>query len=169
MASGGGAPAALFRDRVTSVAAGPVRINNALPQWRVRSAEQRSMAKYQRHVFTCVNQRDAGNPKGCCANKGGSEVVRELKAKLHLRGLNKVFRTNSAYCLGQCAKGVTMVIYPDAVWYGNVTTADLDEIIETHLLGGKVVARLVIPDDELTGIDPSPMTGEGPQAGESLQ
>lgn len=111
------------------------------------------MAKFERHVFVCINQRPADNPKGCCAARGGAEVAEALKSKLYDRGLRRVVRPNKAYCLDQCARGVTMVVYPDAVWYGGVTVDDLDEIIEEHILGGRPVARLVIPDDELTGIE----------------
>lgn len=113
------------------------------------------MAKFQRHVFTCVNQRPADSPKGCCAARGGAEVAEELKRRLYERGFKRVVRANKAYCLDQCSRGVTMVVYPEAVWYGGVTVDDLDEIIEEHIVGGRVVRRLVIPDEDLTGIDPA--------------
>ncbi len=111
------------------------------------------MPKFKRHVFVCINQRPGDDPKGCCAAKGGAEVVAELKRKLFQRGFKRIVRANRAYCLDQCARGVTMVVYPDGVWYGGVTVADLDEIIERHIVGGEPVQRLVIPDDQLTGID----------------
>jgi (2Fe-2S) ferredoxin len=38
------------------------------------------------------------------------------------------------------------VVYPDGVWYGHVTLADVDEIVDLHILGGKLVERLIIPD-----------------------
>jgi len=60
-------------------------------------------------------------------------------------------RVNKAGCLDQCARGVTCVVYPEAVWYGGVTLDDVDEIIERHLVGGEPVERLVLPDDQLTG------------------
>ncbi len=112
------------------------------------------MAKFQRHIFTCINVRPADNPKGCCAQRGGAEVASELKRRLYERGHKRVVRANKAYCLDQCARGVTMVVYPDEVWYGGVTVDDLDEIIEEHIENGRPVTRLVIPHDELTGIDP---------------
>jgi (2Fe-2S) ferredoxin len=109
------------------------------------------MAKFQRHVFVCVNERPEDDPRGCCAARGGHEVAKELKRKLHERGFKRIVRANKAGCLDQCARGVVMVVYPEAVWYGGVTVADLDEIIERHVIGGEVVERLVIPDDQLTG------------------
>lgn len=113
------------------------------------------MARFQRHVFICINRREPGDPKGCCAEKGGEAVAKAFKLKLYERGLKRIVRPNKAMCLDQCAKGVTCVVYPDAVWYGGVTPADVDEIIEAHILGGKPVERLRIPDEQLTGIDPN--------------
>jgi len=40
-----------------------------------------------------------------------------------------------------------MVVYPDAVWYGGVKAQDVDEIIESHLLGGMPVERLMMRDE----------------------
>ena len=39
-----------------------------------------------------------------------------------------------------------MVVYPDAVWYGRVTEADVDEIVEQHIIGGRPVERLLMPE-----------------------
>jgi len=112
------------------------------------------MAKFQKHVFICVNERDADDPKGCCASKGGKDVASALKQKLHERGLKRIVRANKALCLDQCAQGVTIVVYPEATWYGHVTVDDVDEIVEQHIVGGKPVERLVLPPEKLTGIDP---------------
>ena len=113
------------------------------------------MAKFQKHVFVCVNEREPGNPKGCCAAKGSREIANAFKQKLHERGLKRIVRANKAMCLDQCALGVTIVVYPEATWYGRVTLEDVDEIIEKHIVGGEPVVRLVIPPEKLTGIDPA--------------
>jgi (2Fe-2S) ferredoxin len=63
--------------------------------------------------------------------------------KLGLNGEGKV-RINRAGCLDRCAQGPLMVVYPEAVWYTFVDNEDVDEIIESHLINGKVVKRLVI-------------------------
>ncbi|MEW6072951.1 MAG: (2Fe-2S) ferredoxin domain-containing protein [Planctomycetota bacterium] len=112
------------------------------------------MAAFRRHVFVCVNERLPGDRRGCCAAKGATAVAEALKIKAHERGLKRIVRINQAGCLDQCARGVTIVVYPEAIWYGGVTLADVDEIVEAHLVGGRPVARLVIPPAELTGIDP---------------
>lgn len=112
------------------------------------------MAKFQRHVFICVNERDHGDPRGDCTTRGSPAVLDAFKKKLHDRGLKRVVRANKSGCLDQCAQGCTVVVYPEQVWYGHVTPADVDEIVESHIVGGVPVARLVIPDDELTGKAP---------------
>jgi (2Fe-2S) ferredoxin len=60
-------------------------------------------------------------------------------------GLLGRLRVNSAGCLGQCAHGVTVVVYPEAVWYGNVRPEDVDRIVEEHLAGGRPVEELRLP------------------------
>ncbi len=102
------------------------------------------MAKLQRHVFVCVNERPEGDPKGCCSDKGSKDVRERFKEGLARRGLKGIVRANAAGCLDTCALGVSVVVYPEAVWYRNVTTADVEEIIEKHVVGGEVVERLLM-------------------------
>jgi len=47
-------------------------------------------------------------------------------------------------CLGRCEHGPVVVVYPDDVWYQYIDEDDVDEIIESHLIGGKEVERLKI-------------------------
>ena len=110
------------------------------------------MAKFERHLFVCINRRPDESPRGCCASKGGEEIAAAFKVAAFERGLKRVVRAQKAGCLDQCEKGVSVVVYPEAVWYGGVTLADVDEIVDRHLVRGEIVERLVIPDDELTGI-----------------
>lgn len=102
------------------------------------------MPRYQRHLFVCVNERPPDNPKGCCAAKGSRQVRDLLKLELRTRGLNHLVRANAAGCLDACASGTTVVVYPEGVWYGGVTVADVEEIIERHLIRGEVIERLLI-------------------------
>jgi (2Fe-2S) ferredoxin len=97
---------------------------------------------YERHVFVCINRRAEDDPKGCCALKGSEEVHSAFKAELARRGLRGRIRANSAGCLDACAFGVSVVIYPEGVWYGGVKPEDVNEIIEQHLIGGRPVERL---------------------------
>lgn len=98
---------------------------------------------FVRHVFTCTNRRPDGSPKGCCASKGGEEVRLEFKRQLDAHGVEGV-RANAAGCLDACERGVSVVVYPEQVWYGGVTVADVKQIVEEHLIEGRPVERLLM-------------------------
>lgn len=104
------------------------------------------MSRYERHVFVCINERPPGHPKGCCLDKGSAEVRDILKDELKKRGLAGIVRANNAGCLDACAHGVSMVVYPDGIWYGHVTKEDIPDIIDRTILEGEVIERLLIPD-----------------------
>jgi len=53
---------------------------------------------------------------------------------------------NKAGCLGRCDEGPVLVVYPEGVWYTYLDEADIDEIIDEHLVGGRPVERLRLPD-----------------------
>ena len=99
---------------------------------------------YKKHVFICTNQRDDGRP--CCAERGAVAAQKHAKARLKaldMNGAGKI-RVNQSGCLDRCEEGPVMVVYPEGVWYTYVDTADIDDIIDPHLIGGKVVDRLKI-------------------------
>ncbi|MCG2586604.1 ferredoxin [Massilia sp. TS11] len=101
-------------------------------------------AYYQKHVFICMNQREDGRP--CCAERGAKDVQQYMKKRikaLDLNGQGKV-RINQAGCLDRCEEGPVMVVYPEGTWYTYVDTSDIDDIIDSHLIGGQVVERLKI-------------------------
>ena len=56
-------------------------------------------------------------------------------------------RVNKAGCLDRCAGGPVAVVYPDETWYTYVDKSDIDEIVDSHLVGGKPVERLLLPPD----------------------
>lgn len=102
---------------------------------------------YRKHVFCCTNERPDGHPRGCCAAHDSVKLRTYLKNQAKKAGLNDV-RINGAGCLDRCELGPTMVIYPEGVWYRYDSREDLDEILSTHLLGGKRVERLLLrPED----------------------
>ncbi len=70
--------------------------------------------------------------------------AKERVKKLNISGKGKV-RVNKAGCLDRCEEGPCMVVYPEAVWYTFVDRQDIDEIVESHLVGGKIVERLRLP------------------------
>jgi len=104
------------------------------------------MAKLEKHIFVCCNQREPGHPRACCDPQGKAELQWAFKQELAQRGLKHRVRANKSGCLDQCEHGPNLVVYPDAVWYGRVTLADVEEIIESHIVGGRPVERLLLPD-----------------------
>ena len=104
------------------------------------------MAVFERHVFVCINERAAGHPRGCCSAKGSASIREALKARCKLAGLTARVRINKSACLDQCEHGPTIVVYPEAVWYGFVKMEDVEEIVQSHLIGGVPLQRLVLAD-----------------------
>ena len=66
-----------------------------------------------------------------------------MKSRAKELGLKNV-RINSAGCLDRCELGPTLVIYPEGVWYSVPTKADIDEVLETHMVKGGRVERLML-------------------------
>ncbi|TDR79775.1 (2Fe-2S) ferredoxin domain-containing protein [Paludibacterium purpuratum] len=102
------------------------------------------MSYYQQHVFICCNQREGGEI--CCNSHGASRLLGYMKDQVKALGLSGEgqVRVNKAGCLGRCAHGPVMVVYPQETWYTFVDEQDIDEIVESHLVAGKPVERLKI-------------------------
>jgi (2Fe-2S) ferredoxin len=106
-----------------------------------------STSYYKHHIFFCLNQRDNG--EACCRDHAAQEGFDRCKSRVKAAGLNGPggVRVNKAGCLDRCAGGPVAVVYPQGVWYTYVDAADIDEIVESHLVGGKVVERLLLAPD----------------------
>ncbi len=102
-------------------------------------------ARFERHLFVCINARGEGHPRGCCAGKGSEQIAKALKVKAYDKGLKGRIRVNKAGCLDACEEGVAAVLYPEGIWYRGITLADVDEIVDRTLVKGEVVERLVSP------------------------
>lgn len=104
------------------------------------------MTYYSKHVFLCTNQKPPG--KSCCANSGSEPFFHYLKTKLlelDLHGYGKI-RVSKTGCLGRCGSGPCLVIYPEGIWYTYSSQADIDQIIEKHLIAGEIAKKLLIAD-----------------------
>jgi (2Fe-2S) ferredoxin len=100
------------------------------------------MAKFERHLFICTNEREEGAARPSCLPGGGKKLKGAFKDALKDAGLKGRVRANESGCLDQCEHGPTVVVYPEAVWYGFVTEKDVDEIVSEHIVGGRPVERL---------------------------
>jgi len=105
------------------------------------------MAKFVHHIFVCTNQREPGSARPCCNRNGTGELHRAFKDAVQARGLKSTVRANKAGCLDQCEHGPNVVVYPDEVWYGGVELADVEEIVESHIVGGVPVERLRLKEE----------------------
>src|SRR5215468_9434028 len=84
------------------------------------------MGQYRCHVFVCTSG-------DTCPQQGDVEkFVKVLRAGAVKAG-----------CFSQCGHGPMIVVYPENVWYGGVQESDLQEILESHILGGRPVKRLL--------------------------
>ncbi len=94
------------------------------------------MGQYRTHVFVCTSGET-------CPTQGNVEqFVKYLRGEAAKAGLKDDVRINKAGCFSQCGHGPMMVVYPDDVWYCGVEEADLRDIFESHIVGGKPVERL---------------------------
>jgi (2Fe-2S) ferredoxin len=102
------------------------------------------MSYYRHHLFFCVNERSDGRPY--CAQHGAKSMRDYMKGRIKAMGLAGPggIRINTAGCLDRCDKGPVVVVYPEAVWYTFVDREDLDEILQSHLIEGRVVERLLV-------------------------
>ena len=101
----------------------------------------RHLDSARRHVFICVGG-------GKCAPVQASEASWDyLKKRLRERGLVDVecgvLRTRTG-CLRICREGPVAIVYPEGIWYRDCSPANLERIIEQHLIGGTPVADLVL-------------------------
>lgn len=104
-------------------------------------------APIKRQVFVCTGKS--------CAAVGGKEVMAEFARVLEEKGIRQGKESNGRNPMGECVLtecgsigfcsiGTAVMIYPDGVLYGQVNTADVQEIIEKHIEKGEPVERLAL-------------------------
>ena len=84
-----------------------------------------------------------------CLQKKSKELEAAFEKEREKRGLTDRLSIRLSGCLGVCAQGPVVVVNPEYTIYGGVTTADVPEIIESHVLHQKPVERLIIKEDHL--------------------
>ena len=81
-----------------------------------------------------------------CTSSGSNKIREALAAELDAKGLNEEIKIVQTGCFGLCALGPIMIVYPEGTFYSKVTPEDVPEIVEEHLLKGRIVDRLVYND-----------------------
>ena len=92
---------------------------------------QKSAPPYQKIIFVCTNSRDGG---AICCSGGGSVAIREaLKRYVKENGLQGKVRVSQSGCMDLCSQGPNIMIFPDGIWYKDVTLEDVPAIIQNHI------------------------------------
>lgn len=100
------------------------------------------MPKPERFVFVCINERDPSHPRPSCNARGAADVFNALREEQGRRLATNV-KVVAGGCLEACMVGPIIAVYPDDVFYGGVTEADVPAIMD-HLEGGEPVTMLQI-------------------------
>lgn len=90
---------------------------------------------YRSHVLVCGGTG--------CTSSGSQQIMETLKEEIKKAGLEKEVSVVQTGCHGLCALGPIMIVYPDASFYSMVKAEDIPEIVQEHLLKGRVVTRLL--------------------------
>ena len=86
---------------------------------------------YKRQIFVCVNDRQGESPS--CGDHQGEAVFRALREEAKARGVHPRIRVTQAKCLGPCAAGVTVMIYPENLWLSGVRLTDVPVLADAWL------------------------------------
>jgi len=98
---------------------------------------------YHKHIFVCANQR-TNSPRLSCGEQHGLELTAAFKKSIKDKNVNMRVRAQRAGCLGICDFGPTVAVYPEGIFYVNVQLSDVEEIVQSHIIGNKPVERLLL-------------------------
>ena len=93
------------------------------------------MSKIRAHVLVCAGTG--------CTSSGSAKILAQLEHELAAHGLQDEIKVVKTGCFGLCALGPIMVVYPEGAFYSHITADDVTEIVEEHLLKGRVVKHLL--------------------------
>jgi (2Fe-2S) ferredoxin len=96
------------------------------------------------HIFVCTSCRINGIQKGFCFSKDSVDIAQKFMEGIDERDLSGDVMITNTGCFGICEKGPVAVVYPEGIWYGNLTEEDVETIIEQHLENGNPVKELMI-------------------------
>ena len=104
--------------------------------------------KYRYHVLVCGGTG--------CTSSGSQRIREKLAEELAKQGIENDVNVIKTGCFGLCALGPIMIVYPEGAFYSMVKEEDIPEIVEEHLVNGKVVTRLLY-DETVRGNEVLPL------------
>ena len=99
------------------------------------------MKKPKYHFFLCNSYRANGEPQGVCNKKGAADLLQYLQGEVSDRGIDATVSTTS--CLNVCEVGPILVVYPNELWYYEITEQKLDEILDALEVGNTAPSLLM--------------------------
>ncbi len=103
---------------------------------------------YDAHIFFCLNERPAEHPRGSCSARGSIELHALMKKRAKELKIKNI-RVNKAGCLERCELGPVVVIYPEGIWYNIQTEADVEDVLQKHIIKGEKVQKLALDIDQI--------------------
>lgn len=96
------------------------------------------------HIFICTSCRANGTQKGMCHQRGSVDLLQKFMQEIDERELSSDCLLTNTGCFGICDKGPVAVVYPEGVWYTNLTDEAVEEICESHFENGEPVKKYMI-------------------------
>ena len=87
------------------------------------------ISPYKCHLFVCTKTR--GGEQSSCGDAGTPDLKAAIKTEIKNRGWKGIVRVSDSGCLGVCASGPNIMVYPQQIWFSAVSHDDLPEILQT--------------------------------------
>ncbi|NRA66760.1 MAG: NAD(P)H-dependent oxidoreductase subunit E [Pseudobacteriovorax sp.] len=90
---------------------------------------------FKKHVLVCTNHD--------CANRGSIGILAKLRRTLKSEKILKDFKITNTSCLGRCGEGPAVAVYPDGIWYRDMTQEDIEDLVHKHLKQDEILRERV--------------------------
>ncbi|WP_308754461.1 NADH-quinone oxidoreductase subunit NuoF [uncultured Anaerotruncus sp.] len=104
---------------------------------------------YRSHVLCCGGTG--------CTSSGSAKIIEEFEKEIAATGLTEEVKVVKTGCFGLCALGPVVIVYPEGSFYSRVKPEDVKEIVDEHLLKGRIVKRLLytetVVEDKIKSLD----------------